>query len=278
MDGSEFPMEVSVASWQTAKGRFVSGILRDITERKNAERLLESKNEELAQSNQELEQFAYVASHDLQEPLRMVSNYTQMIGKRYKDKLDESGQEFIEFAVDGAKRMQALIHDLLEFARVGTRGKAFKPTPIDSVVDDALANLTGAIEDTGAEVVVDDLPTLSVDSGQLTQVFQNLIGNALKFRHEGRTPAVRVSAERNGSGWVISVKDNGIGIDPKYHERIFQMFQRLHGREEYAGTGIGLALCKKIVERHGGRIGVDSVAGEGTTFSLSMPETPPQES
>jgi PAS domain S-box-containing protein len=276
MDGSEFPMDVSVSSWQTSKGRFVSGILRDITDRKTAELALQAKHDELARSNEELEQFAYVASHDLQEPLRMVSNYTQLLGRRYKDQLDEAGNEFIEFAVDGAKRMQALIHDLLEFARVGTRGKAFKPTPIDRVVSDALANLTGAIEDTGAEVIVDDLPTLSVDRSQFTQVFQNLIGNAIKFRKAEQPPAVRVSARRNGTGWILAVKDNGIGIEPKYFDRIFQMFQRLHGREEYAGTGIGLALCKKIVERHGGRIDIESVAGTGTTFSLTMPETPPQ--
>jgi PAS domain S-box-containing protein len=271
-DGSEFPLEVSLSSWETDEGRFVSGILRDITERKQAEVAIQAKNEELARSNQELEQFAYVASHDLQEPLRMVSNYTQMLARRYEDKLDEDAKEFIGFAVDGAKRMQALIHDLLQFARVGTRGKEFRPTPLNTVVDDALANLAGAIEESHASVTVDPLPTLPVDAGQLTQVFQNLIGNALKFRHKDRTVRVRVSAAQMYGGWSLTIADNGIGIEEKYFERIFQMFQRLHGRDEYAGTGIGLALCKKIVERHNGRISVESTPGEGTTFTIQLPD------
>jgi PAS domain S-box-containing protein len=275
-DGAEFPLEVSLSTWETANGRFVSGILRDITDRKLAEEALQAKNEELARSNQELEQFAYVASHDLQEPLRMVSNYTQMLARRYSDKLDADANEFIGFAVDGAKRMQALIHDLLQFARVGTRGKEFKPTPLKEVVDDAVANLAGAIEEAGAQVHLGSLPTLTCDGGQLVQVFQNLIGNAIKFRQPGRTPLVEVAAEEVPGGWLLSVSDNGIGIDPKYFDRIFQMFQRLHGRGEYAGTGIGLALCRKIVERHGGRISVDSQAGQGATFVIALPHTPPR--
>jgi PAS domain S-box-containing protein len=270
-DGSEFPLEVSLSSWETDEGRFASAILRDITERKRAEAAIQAKNEELARSNEELEQFAYVASHDLQEPLRMVSNYTQMLDRRYGDKLDDDAREFIGFAVDGAKRMQALIHDLLQFARVGTRGKEFKPTPLNTVVDDALANLAGSIEESGAAVTVEPLPTLPCDAGQLTQVFQNLIGNALKFRHTERPVTVLVGARRVHGGWCIDVSDNGIGIDAKYFERIFQMFQRLHGREEYAGTGIGLALCKKIVERHNGRVSLESTPGEGTTFTIHLP-------
>ena len=181
-------------------------------------------------------------------------------------------QEFIDFAVDGAKRMQALIHDLLQYARVGTRGKQFKPTPANRVVEDALANLAGAIEESGAEIRVEALPTISCDSTQLTQVFQNLIGNALKFRRKDSKPIVQISARLDPIGWRFTVADNGIGIEPKYFERIFQMFQRLHGREQYEGTGIGLALCKKIVERHGGQITVASELGHGTTFSFVLPD------
>jgi PAS domain S-box-containing protein len=274
-DGSTVPIELSLSSWSTSQGaRIFTGIARDITERKNAERALEAKNAELARSNQELEQFAYVASHDLQEPLRMVSNYTQLLGRRYKDKLDADANEFIDFAVDGAKRMQDLIHDLLEYARVGTRGKEFKPTPLEKVVEGALANLSGAIEEADASVTVGSLPTIACDGSQLTQVFQNLIGNAIKFRRAGERPVIQVSAARASDGWTMSIKDNGIGIDPKYFERIFQMFQRLHGRGEYSGTGIGLALCKKIVERHGGTMHVESAPGAGTTFSFTIPDKP----
>jgi PAS domain S-box-containing protein len=273
-DGTEFPLEVSLSGWETSEGRFVSGILRDITERRQSDVAIRAKNEELGRSNQELEQFAYVASHDLQEPLRMVSNYTQMLASRYGDKLDDDGREFIGFAVDGAKRMQALIHDLLQLARVGSRGKPFKPTPLARVLEDATANLAGAIEETDATITVGSLPTVSCDAGQLTQVFQNLVGNALKFRHQERAPEVRVTAERADGGWTISVADNGIGIDRKYFERIFQMFQRLHGPGAYPGTGIGLALVRKIVERHGGRVSLESSPGEGTTFHVYLPETP----
>jgi PAS domain S-box-containing protein len=272
-DGSPFPLELSLSAWATSQGtRFYTAIARDITARKAAERALETKADELSRSNQELEQFAYVASHDLQEPLRMVSNYTQLLARRYKDQLDADANEFIDFAVDGAKRMQELIHDLLQYARVGTRGKEFKAAAADQIVADAVANLTGAIEEAGAEVLVDRLPTLHCDASQLVQVFQNLIGNAIKFRRPGGKPVVRVSASRGEQATVLSVADNGIGIEPKYFERIFQMFQRLHGRSEYPGTGIGLALCKKIVERHGGRIRVDSEAGQGTTFSFTIPD------
>jgi PAS domain S-box-containing protein len=274
-DGSEFPIELSLSGWATSQGaRFFSGIARDITTRKQTERDMEEQAAELARSNHELEQFAYVASHDLQEPLRMVSNYTQLLGRRYKDKLDSDANEFIEFAVDGAKRMQDLIHGLLEYARVGTRGKEFTPTPLDQVVNLALMNLSGAIAEAKAEIIRDPLPTLACDASQLTQVFQNLISNAIKFRRPGERPVIRVSATRGDGEWTMQVTDNGIGIEAKYFERIFQMFQRLHGRDEYAGTGIGLALCKKIVERHGGEMGVSSAPGQGTTFSVTIPDRP----
>jgi PAS domain S-box-containing protein len=271
-DGTEFPLELSISSWRTSKGTFFSAFLRDITARKDAEQVLRAQAQELARSNQELEQFAYVASHDLQEPLRMVSNYTQLLASRYRDRLDGDALEFIDFAVDGAKRMQALIHDLLQYARVGTRGKEFRPTAGREILDSAIANLSGAIKETQAEVRLDDLPTIRCDGTQLAQVFQNLIGNALKFRRPDARPIVHVSATPEDGAWRFSVSDNGIGIEQKYFDRIFQMFQRLHGRDQYEGTGIGLALCRKIVERHGGRIFVESQPGRGTTFSFTIPD------
>jgi chemotaxis family two-component system sensor kinase Cph1 len=248
---------------------------RDTTQRRQAERALQAKNEALARSNHELEQFAYVASHDLQEPLRMVSNYTQLLARRYRDRLDSDANEFIDFAVDGAKRMQELIHDLLQYARVERRASEFRPVSIETIVGDALSNLAGAIEEAKASIVVDALPTLTCDGSQMTQVFQNLIGNAVKFRRPDQAPVVRVSATREDGAWRLWVADNGIGIEPRFFERIFQMFQRLHARGEYSGTGIGLALCKKIVERHGGQMRVESVPGRGARFSFTVPDAAP---
>lgn len=248
---------------------------RDISQRRKAERALQAKADALARSNHELEQFAYVASHDLQEPLRMVSNYTQLLARRYRDRLDADANEFIDFAVDGARRMQDLIHALLQYARVERSGREFAPVPADRIVADALSNLAGAIDESRASITVDPLPALTCDASQMTQVFQNLIGNAVKFRQADRTPIVRVAATREDSAWRLTVTDNGIGIEPRFFDRIFQMFQRLHGRGEYSGTGIGLALCQKIVERHGGRMGVDSEPGRGTTFSFTVPDSAP---
>jgi light-regulated signal transduction histidine kinase (bacteriophytochrome) len=204
----------------------------------------------------------------------MVSNYTQLLASRYRDRLDGDALEFIDYAVDGAKRMQALIHDLLQYARVGTRGKEFKATPANEIVQATVVNLSGAIEEAGAEIRIDPLPTVNCDQSQLAQVFQNLIGNALKFRRPDTPPIVHVTAAAEDGHWRFLVSDNGIGIDQKYFDRIFQMFQRLHGRDQYEGTGIGLALCRKIVERHGGRIFVDSEPGRGTTFSFTIPDAP----
>jgi PAS domain S-box-containing protein len=253
------------------------GVARDITERKRAEEELKQTMAELARSNQELEQFAYIASHDLQEPLRMVASYVQLLARRYQGRLDADADEFITYAVDGATRMQALINDLLAYSRVGTRGKPFEPTDCEAVLDQALANLQMAIQDNDAVVTHDPLPTVMADATQLTQLFQNLIGNAIKFRGE-QPPRVHISAHRQSAienrksdEWAFSVRDNGIGIDPEYHERIFLIFQRLHTREEYPGTGIGLAVCKKIVERHGGRIWVESQPGKGSTFYFTIP-------
>jgi len=242
----------------------------EITQREKAAAKLKQTLAELKRSNTELEQFAYVISHDLQEPLRMVSSYVQLLERRYKGRLDSDADEFIAYAVDGATRMRKIINDLLDYSRVTTRGKPFKPTNCKAVLDRTLANLRMAIEEYGAVVTHDPLPTVMADDVQLVQLFQNLIGNAVKF-HGEEPPRVHVSAEQKGNEWVFSVRDNGIGIDLEYAERIFQIFQRLHSRTEYRGTGIGLAICKRIVERHGGRIWVDSQPVEGSTFYFTIP-------
>jgi len=225
---------------------------------------------ELEHSNRELEQFAYVASHDLQEPLRMVSSYTELLERRYGDKLDDKAREFIGYAVDGAVRMQRLINDLLEFSRVSTRGKALQPVDVTRVLGTVRANLSVAIQDAGALVTNDDLPTVMADETQLVQLLQNLIGNAIKFRGRER-PHVHVGAQATATEWVFAVRDNGIGIAPEYFERIFVIFQRLHARDEYPGTGIGLAVCRRILDRHGGRIWVESEPGRGSTFYFALP-------
>ncbi|HKZ54910.1 MAG TPA: ATP-binding protein, partial [Anaerolineales bacterium] len=245
-------------------------VLRDISDRMRAEEELRHYATELEHSNQELEQFAYVASHDLQEPLRMVAGYTQLLSRRYQGKLDADADEFIAFAVDGATRMQRLINDLLEFSRVGTRGKPPEVTDCEVVFERAVLNLKLAIEERHARVTHDPLPTLMADGSQLIQLLQNLIGNAVKF-HGGRLPEVHIGASRENGAWLFRVRDNGIGIDPKYFERIFLIFQRLHNRTDYAGTGIGLAVCRKIVERHGGSIWVESEPGKGATFFFTIP-------
>jgi PAS domain S-box-containing protein len=248
------------------------GIARDITERKKAEEHLVKTVGELKRSNDELQQFAYVSSHDLQEPLRMVSSYTQLLAKRYKGQLDSDADEFITFAVDGCNRMQGLIQDLLTYSRAGTNGKTLEEVSAENALQSALTNLRIAIEHKGAVVTHDFLPAITTDETQLTQIFQNLVGNAIKY-HGAEAPRVHVSASRNGGNeWIFSVRDNGLGIDPQYFERIFVIFQRLHGRDEFEGTGIGLAICKKILERLGGRIWVESQPEKGSTFYFALPE------
>ncbi len=244
-------------------------LVHDITERRQAEEDRKQVIAELARSNRELEQFAYVASHDLQEPLRIVSSYVQLLARRYQGKLDQDADEFIAFTVEGANRMKTLINDLLAYSRVGTHGKDFAPVATDEVFDRAVSNLQLAIEDSSATVTHDPLPSVLADDVQMTQLLQNLIGNAIKFRSK-EPPRVHVGARWQGERWLFFVRDNGIGIDPQYNERIFIIFQRLHNRDEYSGTGIGLAICRKIVERHGGRIWVESQPGKGATFYFTL--------
>ena len=241
-----------------------------VTERQAGD--LRSQAEELSESNAELEKFAYVASHDLQEPLRMVAGYTQLLAKRYQGKLDTQADEFIAYAVDGATRMQRLINDLLAYSRVGRGSKEPEATDCEDVFRRALRNLGAAIEESGASVTNDPLPTVLADATQLGQLFQNLVGNSIKYR-AAAAPDVKVSAQVQGNEWLFSVRDNGIGVEPQYQQRIFEVFQRLHTSDEHAGTGIGLAICKKIVERHNGRIWVESAPEQGSIFYFTLPKT-----
>jgi signal transduction histidine kinase len=236
-----------------------------------AERSLEEKAAELARSNKELEQFAFVASHDLQEPLRMVTSYMQLLKRQYGGQLGEDADEYIGFAVDGANRMHQLINALLTYSRVDTKGEPPVPTSSEKALNQALLNLQVAIEERDAVVTYDELPAVTADEVQLAQLFQNLIGNAIKFGKEGGRPEVHISVRPVDGMWEFSVRDNGIGIDPKYSSRVFELFQRLHGREEYPGTGIGLAVCKRIVDRHGGRIWVESEPNRGSVFYFTLP-------
>ena len=270
-DRSSFPVAYTSTPIKE-DGKLVGAVVtfRDITERKRAEEKLAHAMADLARSNAELEQFAYIASHDLQEPLRMVASFVQLLGKRYKGKLDGDADDFINYAVDGANRMQILINDLLAYSRVGRRGKEFKRLSCEIVLNQALSNLQNLIEQNGAVVTRSPLPVVMGDDIQLMQLFQNLIGNAIKFSGD-RTAHIHVAAEPMADNWIFSVRDNGIGIEPEYFERIFSIFQRLHDREQYPGTGIGLAICKKVVEHHGGRIWVESVPGTGSTFYFTLP-------
>lgn len=245
----------------------------EIEVRQRAEAIIAQRSEELARSNAELEQMAYVASHDLQEPLRMVASYVQLLERRYHDKLDADANEFIAFAVDGVKRMQALIDDLLIYSRVGTKAVPLRPVDSGAVVAAAIRSLKIAIDECGAQINIEALPMVLGDARQLEQLFQNLIGNAVKFRGDAK-PLIHIRAEAEQDFWRFSVQDNGIGIGPEYFSRIFVMFQRLHARREYPGTGMGLAICKKIVERHGGRIWVESEPGQGATFLFTLRQVP----
>jgi len=248
--------------------------LPDCVRRAIREKKLRDENkrgqDELARSNRDLEQFAYVASHDLQEPLRMVSTYTQLLAERYKGKLDADADKYIHYAVDGALRMQVLVRDLLAFSRVGRQGTELAAIDCNSVMQTVLQNLEAAIKDSGAQVLYQALPTVTADGSQLLQVLQNLIANAMKF-HGKEPPVIQISCEKKSREWIFSVADNGIGIAPEHAETIFVIFKRLHTRSEYPGSGIGLSICKKIVEHHGGRIWVESSPGHGCTFHFTLP-------
>jgi PAS domain S-box-containing protein len=248
----------------------VCGMSTDISDRKAAELELQQQKQDLARSNDELQQFAYVASHDLQEPLRMITSYLELLERRYKGQLDAKADQFIAYAVDGAARMQILINDLLKYSQMGSQGQSFERVDCTAVLKNVLRNLQVAIAESNAVITYDPLPPVNADVTQLTQLFQNLIGNALKFRR-GDPPQIHVGVERTNSKWLFSVRDNGIGIESQYTNRIFIIFQRLHSKTEYSGTGMGLAICKKIVEWHGGKLWVESTPGEGSTFYFTLP-------
>jgi signal transduction histidine kinase len=265
-------VSVNASPLQDHRGTPQGGVavIRDITEQKVSRDVMARQRKELERSNRDLEQFAYVSSHDLQEPLRAVSGYCQLLQRRYAAALEPKAAEYIGEAVQGARRMQALIEGLLAYSRVGRHGHPIAPTSAQAAFNQALVNLHEAIAECSAEITHGPLPVVPADPLQLMQLFQNLIGNSLKYRGE-RRPQIHVAAELGCREWVFSVRDNGIGIDPRFRERIFVIFQRLHTRSEYPGTGIGLALCKRIVERHGGRIWVESEPGAGSTFFFSLP-------
>jgi PAS domain S-box-containing protein len=270
-NGTVLDVQWNLSPLRHAEGRPVGhiGQITDITRRKQAEMKLKQYAMVVDRSNQDLQHFAYVASHDLQEPLRMVKSYLELLTRRYRGKLDAEADEFIGFAVDGATRMQNLIQGLLAYSRIGTHGKPMQPVELDSVFASALANLEVAVNESSARIEKQPLPCVLGDVTQLTQLLQNLLANSLKFRSD-QPPFIEVSCTREPMGWRFLVRDNGIGLDPAFSERIFQMFQRLHGPGKYPGSGIGLALCKRIVERHGGRLWVESQPGEGASFFFTL--------
>jgi PAS domain S-box-containing protein len=274
-DGSTMIVWISIQPIVVAEEACLLFICRDVSEQRAMENRSQALLARLDASNKELEQFAYVASHDLQEPLRMIAGYAQLLERRYRGRLDSDADEFIGFLVDGAKRMQALIHDLLEYSRVGRQGGAFVRFDAGEALDEVQRNLLAATRDSNGRIEIGSMPEIVADRSQIVRLFQNLIGNALKYRHSDRKPEIAVSAERIDGDWVFSVADNGIGIEPQYFERIFLVFQRLHTRDKYDGTGIGLAVCKKIVERHGGRLWIEPRPEQGSVFRFSLPAEPP---
>ncbi|TAN55046.1 MAG: sensor histidine kinase [Rhodospirillales bacterium] len=247
-------------------------VLRAVRHEETAREDLERANDSLRRSNADLEQFAYIASHDLQEPLRQIGSYVQLLERRYKDKLDNDANTFITYTVDGVKRLQSLIHELLAYSSVGTRRSPFTETDLTELARKAVLSLSGDIKSSGAEVLIETLPTLTVDAPQIEAVFQQLVSNGLRFQAKGTVPRLRIWSEERADDWVVSIKDNGIGIDSQYFDRIFLIFKRLHSRAEYPGDGIGLALCQRVVERHGGRIWVESEPGQGAVFRFTLPK------
>jgi PAS domain S-box-containing protein len=272
-DGTEFPIEITLSPLENAEGILVTAAIRNITRRKEDQKQLAETVGQLTRSNHDLQQFANVASHDLQEPLRMVASYTELLAKRYEGRLDADADEFIAYAVDGCNRMKRLIQDLLAYSRAGAIGKAPSKTSVETSLNEALSDLRLMIEESGAVVTHDALPTITTDGSQLAVIFQNLVGNAIKYRG-AEVARVHVSAQKNGGNvWIFSVRDNGLGIDAQYFEKIFIIFQRLHRQDEFKGTGIGLAICKKTVERLGGKIWVESQRHKGSTFYFTLPES-----
>jgi PAS domain S-box-containing protein len=268
-DGSEFPVEVSLSPLETAKGALVISAIRDVTVRKQAEQALEQSNRELERSNAELAQFASVVSHDLRSPLSSIAGFSELLERHYADHLDAKAARYLTGIMDGVKHMQTLIEGMLAYAQVGAQAPPPEPIDCTIVVERAVANLQSVIEERGAMVTHAALPPVAADATQLSEVFQNLIGNAIKYCRQ--TPRVAISACKEGADWLFSVRDNGIGLDAADAERIFGIFQRAHSAAEYPGTGIGLAICKRVIERYGGRIWAESCVGEGTTFKFTLP-------
>lgn len=272
-DGTPFWNDLIISPIKDNNGNVshFMGMQLDITERKESEMQLTNKTRELENSNKELEQFTYATSHDLQEPLRMISSYLQLFNKRYGDKLDADALKYLSFATEGAERMQELIYDLLTLSKVASSEDVFKPAAMNNVIEKVLSNLKQLIEEANAHIDVGKLPTQHADPVQMTQLFQNLISNAIKYSKTKAKPVIKITAETKQNEVIYSVEDNGIGIDKKYFDRIFVVFQRLHTRNEYEGTGVGLAICARIVERHKGRIWLKSNVGKGSTFYVALP-------
>lgn len=270
-NNEEVPVEVVLNPINNGNNRKIVAAITDITLRKKHLQEIQNYTKQLKKSNEELEQFAYVASHDLQEPLRMVSSYTQLLAKRYQNKLDDDANEFIHYAVDGAKRMQKLIQDLLKFSRLGNQSMEFTAVDTDQLTNDVIENMFMSVDESKTTITKNDLPVVSGNPTQLFQLFQNLLGNSIKYRHPDRINHVHISAQSLGNTWQFCIQDNGIGIEPQYFEKIFQIFQRLHNKDEYSGTGIGLALCKRIVHNHHGKIWVESEWEKGTRFYFTLP-------
>lgn len=269
-DGSEFPVEISLSPMETAEGRLVVADIRDVTDRKTLELELKHHAAALERSNRDLEQFAYVASHDLKEPLRTMRMFCNLLAERYRGQLDAEADEWLGIIVDGGERMDQLVNDLLAYARVDRQLRPLEPTDCEAMLRRVVADLQPLITETGGRVTWDKLPTVDADSQQLVQLFQNLVGNGLKY-HGAEPPRVHVSARREGEAWEFTVRDSGIGIREDYHTKIFEPFERLHTHDQISGTGIGLAVCARVVERHGGRIWVESQPGRGSTFHFTLP-------
>ncbi len=269
-NGEEFPVEISLSPLKTSDGLIVSAAIRDITERKKSEEMIKQKSQELFRSNQDLEQFAYVASHDLQEPLRMVSSFLQLLERHLGEKLDKDSKEYLDFAVDGSRRMKNMIDDLLIYSRMLSKKVKFERTDINKVLQESIANLKKNIDENKASVIYAKMPVAHIDSIKITRLFQNLISNAIKFKTKNSIPVVEINSSEQPDFYLFSIKDNGIGMKKEYHKKIFSIFQRLNSKEEYPGTGIGLAECQKIVELHGGKIWVDSEEEKGSIFYFTI--------